>query len=314
MRAALAEQGRKAAKFEGFLGYLSKTDLGTLQRRYVETFDLSKHHPLYLSYWTDGDTRRRGDALAAFKKVYRQTDFLTNTHGELPDFLPLVLEFAAIADPVAGRALLRQYRPSLELLRLALLAVIAGHFFGLVIPMTWTLSVGMSQDFYHLNALLVGGVAGVGTLGGILILIYRRRKTGPVFMATTRNDKVMYVVLAAAIVLGLWTTLASVFEGAHGHNYRETVAPWFRSLFILQPDIAAMAAAPFSFHIHTLVGMLLFTIWPFTRLVHAFTAPLHYLFRPYIVYRTRDQVPGAIRPIRRGWAAIGTEDRARDKK
>lgn len=121
MRAALAEQGRKAAKFEGFLGYLAQTDLGTLQRRYVETFDLSKHHPLYLSYWTDGDTRRRGDVLAAFKKVYRQTDFLTNTHGELPDFLPLVLEFAAIADPVAGRELLRQYRPSLELLRLALI-------------------------------------------------------------------------------------------------------------------------------------------------------------------------------------------------
>ena len=121
MRAALAEQGRKAAKLEDFFGYLAGSDLGTLQRRYVETFDLSKHHPLYLSYWTDGDTRRRGDVLAAFKKVYRQTDFLTNTHGELPDFLPLVLEFAAIADPVAGRELLRQYRPSLELLRLALI-------------------------------------------------------------------------------------------------------------------------------------------------------------------------------------------------
>ncbi|WP_105036875.1 nitrate reductase molybdenum cofactor assembly chaperone [Cryobacterium aureum] len=121
MRAALAEQGRKAAKFKGFFEYLTGADLGTLQRRYVETFDLSKHHPLYLSYWTDGDTRRRGDVLAAFKKVYRQTDFLTNTHGELPDFLPLVLEFAAIADPIAGRELLRQYRPSLELLRLALI-------------------------------------------------------------------------------------------------------------------------------------------------------------------------------------------------
>ena len=99
----------------------------------------------------------------------------------------------------------------------------------------------------------------------------------------------MYVVLTAAIVFGLWTTLASVFEGEHGHNYRETVAPWFRSLFIFQPDLAAMAAAPFSFHLHTLVGMALFVIWPFTRLVHAFTAPFHYLFRPYIVYRSRDR-------------------------
>ena len=182
----------------------------------------------------------------------------------------------------------------------------------------------MSQEFYHFNALLVGGIAGVGTLGGILLLIYRRRTTGPVFMATTGNDKTMYVVLTAAIVFGLWTTLASVFEGEHGHNYRETVAPWFRSLFIFQPDIAAMAAAPFSFHLHTLVGMALFVIWPFTRLVHAFTAPFHYLFRPYIVYRSRDRETGgagakgtagaagarsSTAGARRGWSAVGTRDR-----
>ena len=111
------------------------------------------------------------------------------------------------------------------LFHFGLLAVIAGHFFGLVIPMAWTQAVGMTQDFYHFNALFVGGIAGVGTLGGIILLIYRRRTTGPVFMATTTNDKAMYVVLTAAIVFGLWTTLASVFEGEHGHNYRETVAP-----------------------------------------------------------------------------------------
>ncbi|HEY8294241.1 MAG TPA: respiratory nitrate reductase subunit gamma, partial [Micrococcaceae bacterium] len=85
--------------------------------------------------------------------------------------------------------------------------------------------------------------------------------------------------------------------------------PWFRSLFIFQPDIAAMASAPFAFHLHTLVGMLLFTIWPFTRLVHAFTAPLHYLFRPYIVYRSRDKGRTSSAPVRRGWSAVGTRDR-----
>lgn len=120
MRSALAEQGPAVFDLTGFLAYLETTPIGTLQRSYVETFDLSKHHPLYLSYWTDGDTRRRGDVLAAFKQVYRASDYLTNTHGELPDFLPLVLEFAAMAGPVAGRDLLIQYRPSVEMLRLAL--------------------------------------------------------------------------------------------------------------------------------------------------------------------------------------------------
>ncbi|MDJ0311888.1 respiratory nitrate reductase subunit gamma [Arthrobacter sp. H35-D1] len=187
-----------------------------------------------------------------------------------------------------------------------LLAVIAGHFFGLVIPKSWTEAVGMSEDLYHFNALFVGTIAGVGTLGGIVLLIYRRRKTGPVFMATTKNDKLMYVVLVAAIVFGLWTTLASVFFDEHGVTYRETVSPWFRSLFIFQPDVASMAAAPLSFHMHTIVGMLLFMVWPFTRLVHAFTAPLHYLFRPYIVYRSRDKGPTVAN--QHGWSDVGTRD------
>jgi len=120
MHAALAEQGRNTPRLVEFLRYLEGTELAALQRGYVETFDLSKHHPLYLSYWTDGDTRRRGNVLAAFKQIYRNSDYLTNTHGELPDFLPLVLEFAAIVNPEAGRELLLKYRPSLELLRLAL--------------------------------------------------------------------------------------------------------------------------------------------------------------------------------------------------
>ena len=51
-------------------------------------------------------------------------------------------------------------------------------------------------------------------------------------------------------------------------------------------------------------------IWPFTRLVHAFTVPLHYLFRPYIVYRSRDAGPRAgAAPVHRGWARVGTRDR-----
>ena len=206
----------------------------------------------------------------------------------------------------------RLLRIGSPLFHFGLLFVIVGHIGGLVVPESWTEAVGVTEGVYHFNALLFGGIAGFCTLVGIVILVYRRRTTGPVFMATTANDKTMYVVLVGAIVLGLWTTLVSVGAGHDAHNYRETVSPWFRSLFVLQPDVDSMAAAPWEFKLHTLVGMLLFTIWPFTRLVHAFTAPLHYLFRPYIVYRSRDarSAPGAITP-RRGWAPMGTKDRDR---
>ncbi|MER6939238.1 respiratory nitrate reductase subunit gamma [Nocardioides sp. NPDC127514] len=206
----------------------------------------------------------------------------------------------------------RLLRIGSPLFHFGILVVIVGHVAGLLIPKSWTEAVGISEGVYHVNALLWGAIAGVCTLAGILLLVYRRRTTGPVFMATTANDKVMYVVLVAAIVLGLWTTLVSIGAGHDAHDYRETVSVWFRSLFILQPDVAAMAAAPVQFHIHVLVGLLLFTMWPFTRLVHAFTAPLHYLFRPYIVYRSRDEAPTPrSRPDRPGWSPVGTSDRHR---
>jgi nitrate reductase gamma subunit len=203
----------------------------------------------------------------------------------------------------------RLLRIGSPLFHFGILVVLVGHIGGLVIPESWTEAVGVSEGVYHVNALLFGGIAGFCTLVGILILVYRRRRTGPVFMATTKNDKLMYVLLVGAIVLGLWTTLVSVGAGSEAHNYRETVSPWFRSIFLLRPDVEAMAAAPVQFHIHALVGMALFALWPFSRLVHAFTAPLHYLFRPYIVYRSRDRVATGSRPARSGWSPVGTRDR-----
>ncbi|MFH8249363.1 respiratory nitrate reductase subunit gamma [Microbacterium sp. B2969] len=207
----------------------------------------------------------------------------------------------------------RLLRIGSPLFHFGILVVIIGHFAGLVIPKAWTDALGVSEEMYHFAALALGTVAGIATLVGVGILIYRRRTTGPVFMATTNNDKTMYVVLVAAIVAGLATTVIGVIGPHEEVTYRDTVAPWFRSLFVFQPDIQAMSEASLDFQIHTLIGMALFMIWPFTRLVHAFTAPIHYLFRPYVIYRSRDGRPTAGRGIRRGWAPVGTPDRSSDK-
>lgn len=119
---ALAEQRDSpgARELRPLLDHLGSASLPDLQRAYVDTFDLSRKHALYLSYWTDGDTRRRGEVLGRFKAAYRRSGFVVDTHGELPDYLPMVLEFAACADAAAGSALLQDYRASLELLRIAL--------------------------------------------------------------------------------------------------------------------------------------------------------------------------------------------------
>ncbi|MEU5266762.1 respiratory nitrate reductase subunit gamma [Amycolatopsis sp. NPDC021455] len=203
----------------------------------------------------------------------------------------------------------RLLRIGSPLFHFGLLVVIAGHVIGLLIPKSFTDAVGLGQEAYHVQALVLGTVAGVSTLAGVTILVYRRRTTGPVFRATTANDKLMYLVLVAAIVAGLATTLLGA-AGGEEHDYRLTVSPWFRSLFVFQPDVEAMSHAGFAFHLHVLIGMALFALWPFTRLVHAFTAPVTYLVRPYIVYRSRDRA-AASRPVRRGWAPAQPEGRRR---
>jgi nitrate reductase molybdenum cofactor assembly chaperone NarJ/NarW len=102
-----------------FLVYLGANDPGELERRYVETFDLRRRSALYLSYFVHGDTRKRGMALLRLKRLYAAAG-LELASGELPDYLPLMLEFAALAPAGAGDMLLREYRPSLELLRASL--------------------------------------------------------------------------------------------------------------------------------------------------------------------------------------------------
>lgn len=186
-----------------------------------------------------------------------------------------------------------------------ILVVIIGHIIGLLIPQSWTSAIGLSDHAYHIQAITLGSIAGFATLVGIALLIYRRRTRGPVFLATTANDKLMYVVLVLAIVAGLCATALGSGVVGEAYNYRESVSVWFRSIWVLQPRGDLMAGAPIYYQLHVLIGLALFALWPFTRLVHAFSAPVAYLFRPYIVYRSRDvagrnQLVGS-QPHRRGW-------------
>ncbi|MGW0735627.1 respiratory nitrate reductase subunit gamma [Streptomyces sp. NPDC002851] len=187
-----------------------------------------------------------------------------------------------------------------------ILFVLVGHLMGLFIPESWTDAVGFNEQTYHLFSLYGGTAAGVLAVLGLLMLLYRRRTKAPVFRATTVNDKVMYLVLLAAIVMGMWAKLSNA--GVHaGYDYRQTIAPWARSLFTLEPKVDLMASGvPLTYQIHAVIGLLLFALLPFTRLIHMFSAPVQYLFRPYVVYRSRDQRLLGTRDERRGWERIGS--------
>ncbi|SEL86994.1 nitrate reductase molybdenum cofactor assembly chaperone [Nonomuraea pusilla] len=137
--AARDELSRAAAALPGspsrdalvaFTAWYAEAEPMPLARAYVETFDLRRRSSLYLTYYLHGDTRRRGMALLTLKQRYRVAG-LTPPEGELPDYLPVVCEFAALAGPGTGEAPLRQHRAGLELIRAALRT--AGSSYSLVL-------------------------------------------------------------------------------------------------------------------------------------------------------------------------------------
>lgn len=103
----------------GFLTHLRTTDPIALAQEYVETFDMRRRASLHLTFYAYGDTRKRGMALLRFKHAYRHAGVELGDE-ELPDHLPVLLEFAATVDPIGGERLLGEHVPVLELLRLSL--------------------------------------------------------------------------------------------------------------------------------------------------------------------------------------------------
>ena len=116
---ASAAGGRIGGPLHRFLDHAAATPLPDLAADYVSAFDLRKRCCLFLTYYSHGDTRKRGMALLALKQTYAAAG-MHLTEDELPDHLAVILEFAAIAGPAAGRDLLQQHRAGIELLLLAL--------------------------------------------------------------------------------------------------------------------------------------------------------------------------------------------------
>jgi nitrate reductase gamma subunit len=165
------------------------------------------------------------------------------------------------------------------------LAVIGGHVVGILIPAGVTGRFGISETDYHHLSGYAGGAAGIVCLAGFGILAFRRSTVHRVRITTTVADVVVFVLLGLLIGLGDGLTLGYNVAG-HGYDYRQTVGPWFRTLFY-DPHPSLMARAPVGYQVHAALPWLLYAVWPFSRLVHVWSYPLQYLGRPYILYRSR---------------------------
>lgn len=186
----------------------------------------------------------------------------------------------------------RRLRPAVLLFHLGLLAVIGGHVLGLLIPASLTEALGVSEDQYHAVSVTAGTLSGLVMLVGFVLLLARRETDARVRATTTTTDRLTYLLLGVMILTGMYATVGENLLGG-GYDYRETVAPWFRGLFTLDPDTSLIAGAPLVYRIHAAMAFLLYALWPFSRLVHAWSVPIAYLGRSPILYRSRRRAGNA---------------------
>jgi len=186
--------------------------------------------------------------------------------------------------------LLRQGRLRLgsNLFHVGILGIFFGHFVGLLTPLAFWHALGVTAGQKQVVAIVAGGIFGASLLAGALLLLHRRY-TEPRIRATTRMmDWVVLWMLAIQVALGLATLPISAahLDGAE----MVKLMTWAQHIFTFRGDAPAyLADTPFLFKVHLLLGMTIFLVFPFSRLVHAWSgfAAVSYLTRAYQLVRSR---------------------------
>ena len=196
-----------------------------------------------------------------------------------------------------------QLRWGSNLFHIGILGIFFGHLFGLLTPLAIWHALGVSPQAKQMLAIVAGGIFGAVMLVGLLLLIHRRM-TEPRVRATTRTaDWVVLLLLIAQLTLGLLTLPISLAhsDGAEMVKFMT----WAQRIVTFRGDAAPLVAdASPIFKLHLVLGMTVFLVFPFTRLVHIWSgfASLSYLVRPYQVVRSRrlNVPPGQNFPSRSG--------------
>lgn len=183
----------------------------------------------------------------------------------------------------------RQLSWGSNLFHVGILVIFMGHFVGLLTPI-WIFDVlGISHSFKQWMAIVLGGVAGVMCFVGMTLLVHRRLFDSRIRKTSSFGDIAVLLLLYAQLVLGLSTIPVSLAH-TDGHEMVKFMT-WAQGILTLQPGVAALVGdVHVIFKMHLLLGMTLFLVFPFTRLVHIWSAPVWYLGRRgYQVVRTRDK-------------------------
>ncbi len=194
----------------------------------------------------------------------------------------------------------RQMRWGSNLFHVGILFLFVGHLFGLLTPHVlyeWVVTAPQKQ----MMAIVSGGLAGAVCFVGLTMLLHRRIFDPRIRLTSHRTDLAILVILWLQLLLGL-VTLPLSWEHRLDASTMLVLSSYMQGMVTFRPDASLLVGVHWIFQAHMLLGMTIFLLLPFSRLVHVWSgfATLAYLFRPYQVVRARRlNVPaGAHRPRR----------------
>ncbi len=158
------------------------------------------------------------------------------------------------------------------------ISILLAHIFALALPGVWGTIIAGPTRLYVLEA--IGLALSLSASLALFLLIVRRVISDRIFSVTSNMDWLLLAILLGQMALGFWVAL--VFRWGSDW-YLHTAVPWIESLFMLNPKTEFVTSLPWVIKLHMLGGFVIIAMFPFTRLIHMFTFPVTYLWRPYQV-------------------------------
>ncbi|SRR5690554_5409722 len=201
-----------------------------------------------------------------------------------------------------------------NLFHIGVLILFVGHFVGLLTPIGVFEFLGISHTFKQMGALIVGGLAGIAALVGATLLLHRRLFDPRVRRSSSIGDILVLVLLWLQLVLGIATTFWTI--GDLSGEEMVLFMGWAHGILTFDPSAAELIIdTQLVYKLHIVLGLTLFLITPFTRLVHIWSVPVWYLLRPgYQIVRSRAKggrrsttpvdSPAGLAPVPGGDAAV----------
>ena len=173
-----------------------------------------------------------------------------------------------------------------NLFHIGILFLFGGHFVGLLTP-HWVYEPFITAGQKQMIAVTAGGIAGAICFVGLSLLLHRRLFDPRIRLTSHRTDIAILIILWVQLVLGLITLPFSI--GHSDGSVMLALSDWAQRIVTFRPDAAGLVALDWPYKLHLVLGMTIFLLFPFSRLVHVWSgfATVAYLFRPHQMVRSR---------------------------